>query len=465
MRKENQSVGLGSYFVRSTVIILFLAIVVFAPSARAVPSFSRQTGFPCSSCHTTPPELTPLGRTFKLNGYTLTGTAVNKVEKKGQTSGLSLLQVLPLSVFFETSFTSTSKPQPGTQNGSFEFPQDVSLFIAGEWSTHVGSFVQFTYDAQDDHFTWDNTDIRYANSTKFLGKDMTYGVTMNNNPTLEDLWNSTPAWGYPFISSDFAPAPAAAAIVNLTLAQDVAGIGAYEMWDNHLYLAGTLYRSDHIGVAQPFDGTTSTINIVGVAPYWRAAWQQTFGNNYLEVGTYGMYLQSTPLTVVGIKDTYTDYAADFQYDRTIPQWHNNILSLRGTYIREDSSLDASDGVGLASQVNHVLNTIEANAEYHFGDRYSAAFGWFSTTGTADPLFYNQGCPTPGVTCEIGGSANGSPRNNGYILNVSWWPVQNIDLAAQYTGYFMFNGASTNYDGFGRNASDNNTVYLLARFLF
>jgi hypothetical protein len=36
---------------------------------------------------------------------------------------------------------------------------------------------------------------------------------------------------------------------------------------------------------------------------------------------------------------------------------------------------------------------------------------------------------------------------------------------QYTGYLRFNGAQNNYDGFGRNASSNNTVFLLARFVF
>jgi hypothetical protein len=66
---------------------------------------------------------------------------------------------------------------------------------------------------------------------------------------------------------------------------------------------------------------------------------------------------------------------------------------------------------------------------------------------------------------VSGSANGSPASTGYILNLSWWPQQNIDLAAQYTGYTRFNGAGTNYDGAGRNAGGNNSIYLLARFVF
>lgn len=467
MENLNQRTWLKVALAGVAVTLLFLTAAVRAPSAEAVPSYSRQTGFPCRSCHTTPPELTPLGRQFKLNGYTITGMPVTKVEKTSKEAGLQLLQTLPLSVFFDTSYTQTNKVQPGTQNGSFEFPQDVSLFVAGAWATHLGSFVQFTYDAQDDHFSWDNTDIRYANTAKLRGKSLQYGLMLNNNPGVEDLWNTTPAWGYPFVSDDFAPKPAAAAIIDGSVAQDVAGFGAYGMWNDHLYFATTMYRSDHLGGSQPNPGTLAAFNIHGLAPYWRVAWQQTWTNNYLEVGSYGMYMKSTPNGVVGptgdsggtLTDNYTDVAADFQYDRTIPRFRNDILSVRAFYIHENSSLNASanETLGLAGFVPHHLNTVNANAEYHFGDRYSGTFGWFNTTGTADTTLYAPGA--------ISGSANGSPKNSGYILNLSWWPTQNVDLAAQYTGYFTFNGRSMNYDGSERNASDNNTMYVLARFIF
>ena len=59
-----------------------------------------------------------------------------------------------------------------------------------------------------------------------------------------------------------------------------------------------------------------------------------------------------------------------------------------------------------------------------------------------------------------GSANNSPDTNGYLLEVNYLPWLNTKLQAQYVGYQKFNGQSTNYDGSGRNASDNNTMYLL-----
>jgi hypothetical protein len=455
---NNQEVHLRARFFISILFALVISLFLQAPAAFAVPSYARQTGFPCKSCHYMPPELTPLGRTFKLNGYTMAGkpTVTSKGTKRD--SGLEILESFPLSVIFDTSFTSIKSPQPATQNGNFQFPQAASLFLAGAWAPHVGSFVQVTYDTQSDHFSWDNTDIRYANSTKLFQKDLAYGITLNNNPTVEDLWNSTPAWGFPPVSSSAAPGPSAGALLNGGLAQDVAGVGGYAMWDNHLYLAATIYRSEHIGGAQPNDGLAFPINIRGVAPYWRVAWQQTSMNNIFEVGSYGMHVKSSPNAITGLEDGYTDYAFDFQYDRTIPQFGGDVFSLRGTYIRENSSLVATAASNPGDLlIRHHLNTMQANAEYHFGHKLSGTIGYFNIDGTPDPVLFPAG--------SVSGSANGDPRSNGYIANVSWWPVQNIGLTFQYTGYERFNGGATNYDGSGRNADSNNTVYLVARFVF
>ncbi len=39
------------------------------------------------------------------------------------------------------------------------------------------------------------------------------------------------------------------------------------------------------------------------------------------------------------------------------------------------------------------------------------------------------------------------------------PFANLRVGPQYTVYTKYDGATTNYDGTGRNASDNNTLYL------
>ena len=440
----------------STVLLLFFA-AANPPSAWAVPSYARQTGLACSGCHYTPPELNPAGRRFKLLGYVdrADETKVIKAEGGKSRAPLDILASLPLSVMLETSFTSIKSPIPATQNGNFEFPQDISLFLSGAWTSKVGSFVQVTYNTRDDHFTSDNTDIRFVNITKLSGKELVYGLDLNNNPTVEDLWNSTPAWGFPWTASDFAPTPGTNPIIDGGLAQDVAGFGGYAMWDSHFYLDAALYRSEHVGGPQPNPGTTFANNIRGVAPYWRAAWQQSTAKTQFEVGTYGIHMQSTPNAIVGLENEFTDFAFDTQIDRTL--FRKDVLSFRGTYIHENSDLLADFAAGAAAQRLHHLNTVMANAEYHYGNRISGTFGWFDTSGTADPLLFAPG--------SVSGFANGSPKSSGYIANVSYWAWQNLQLAAQYTGYTRFDGGSTNYDGSGRNASANNTIYLDAKFIF
>ncbi|HEV2289114.1 MAG TPA: hypothetical protein VGR81_09190 [Candidatus Acidoferrales bacterium] len=453
LEKRNSSIFILA--MAGTVLLILLAIT--PRNARAVPSFARQTGLACSSCHTNPPELTPLGRTFKLNGYTMTGIKVITSPPEKEKSGLQLLSYLPLAAMFEVSSTGTKTAQPGTQNWSFSIPQDVSLFLSGEYASHLGGFVQATYNSQKDHFSWDNTDIRYARNRLVKGKTLVYGVMLNNNPTVEDLWNDTPAWGFPWIQSASAPSPITAAVVDGSLAQDVAGLGGYAMWNDHLYGAATIYRSSHLGQPLPNNGVGFPYNIQGVAPYWRAAWQQTMGNSYLEFGTYGMHMDSIPQGVTGPENHYTDFAADAQFERVLPQFANNLVTLHATYIHEKSTLNADFADGNASLLAHDLNTFRVNGVYHFGYRYAPGVAYFVTTGTKDPLEFPQGALT--------GSLTGSPKTQGFVLNLSYWPVQNVQLGLQYTGYTQFNGAGTNYDGSGRNASDNNSLYMLLRMLF
>jgi len=443
------------------VLVLILIGALGTPSARAVPSYARQTGLACNGCHYTPPELNPAGRKFKLLGYVdrADETKTVKSDAGKAHAALDLLASLPLSVMLEASFTSIGSPEPKTQNGSFEFPQDISLFLAGAWTSHVGSFLQVTYDIQNGSFGMDNTDIRFANKSKLGGKDLVYGLDFNNNPTVEDLWNSTPAWGYPWIASDWAPLPAATPIINGPMAQDVAGIGGYAMWNDHLYADLAIYRSEHLGNTQPNNGTNFAYNIRGVAPYWRLAFQELTGKTQYEIGTYGMHVRTTPFGITGPEDEYTDWGVDAQIDQTLFRRH--VVSFRGTYIRQNADLYATLTAGgttlPAGPTSNHLNTFLPNAEFHYGNRLTGTFGWFETEGTVNPALF---APAP-----VTGSNNGDPRSAGYILNVSYWPWQNLQLAAQYTGYTRFNGGTTNYDGSLRNASGNNTVYLDAKFLF
>src|SRR5947207_9631370 len=56
-------------FTAAGQVVVLLMAMVNPPNIKAVPSFARQTGLPCSGCHYMPPELNPAGRRFKLLGY------------------------------------------------------------------------------------------------------------------------------------------------------------------------------------------------------------------------------------------------------------------------------------------------------------------------------------------------------------------------------------------------------------
>ena len=264
------------------VLIIVLVSLLNTGVSEALPSFARQTGMSCTACHYSFPELTPFGRQFKLNGYTMTMMkTIDAKEDSDKVTRLRLLSFLPLSAMVQTSFTSMSKAAEGTQNNSIAFPQQLSLFYAGQITPHIGTFIQTTYDGQS--FGMDNAEIRYANQTTMGEKSLLYGLTLNNNPTVQDGWNSTPAWGFPYASSDAANSPAKSTIIE-NLGMQVAGLGAYSLYNNFLYAELTIYRSAPQGAPNPaVNDSTSYMTIKGVAPYWRVALQHSWGNNYAEI--------------------------------------------------------------------------------------------------------------------------------------------------------------------------------------
>ena len=182
--------------------VLFLAAaacsIPHVRPAQALPLYARQTGQQCAACHNGFPELTPYGRLFKLNGYTFTGGPEKSFPE-------AVVNVPPLSMMNIPSFTHTTQGQPGGAAPGFDpnnnWAYTGSLFYGGKIVDHVGAFVQGTYDQVRNGLNWDNTDIRYANTGELSGKELVYGVSLNNNPTVEDVWNSTPAWGYPYVAS------------------------------------------------------------------------------------------------------------------------------------------------------------------------------------------------------------------------------------------------------------------------
>ena len=426
--------------------------------ANAVPLFARQTGIECSGCHVGGNflELTSLGRQFKLLGYTL-----------GER------QTIPLSGMVIAG-NSRLRNQNGSSDPANDFKHDgatqlqqFSVFSGGKIIDNVGAFVQWTYDGVAHHSSLDNFDLRFANQATVAGKNLIYGVTLNNNPTSQDVFNSTPAWGYPFNGpggafQDYGAQP----LLIGALAQQVAGLGAYVDWNNLVYAEISGYRTADGALSflragtyhsNSSDGGSPPYVLKGVNPYWRLALHGDSGPHSWEVGTYGMladeysdgFNESSPLT------RFRDYALDgqYQYSQGLHHW-----TAQATYIREKQSYAAAlvgAGAGHDNSSNN-LNWSQVRGSYFYHKQWGASAALFSSSGSSDAQLYVD-------------HTNTVPNTRGYILELDYLPIDRVKLGIQYTGYTKFNGSSTNYDASGtlpnRNAKDNNTLYLFGWVAF
>ena len=339
-------------------------------------------------------------------------------------------------------------------------PQQASVFYGGRiYGDHTGALAQLTYDGTANSIALDLTDVRYANNCKLAGKDLAYGLTLNNAPGVEDVWNSTPIWGFPFAASAVAPTPAAGTLIDGALATQVGGIGAYGYWDNLLYGGVSVYRTTYSGITRPLGaGSTPTMVTDGAVPYWRLTLQHNWDKNAIEIGTYGLVADIFPGGAsIGSTDKFTDNALDAQY-QFIGDPH--LITLRTTWIHEKQELDASFDQGLAANTSNTLQTFKINGSYYYrspaGD-VGCSLGYFTTTGNRDTLLY--------AADPVVGSQYGSPDSKGYLVELDYVLKQQYKFSLQYIIYSEFNGAHTNYDGFGRDAPDNDTLYLLAWLMF
>ena len=450
--------------------LAFLGMFLAPVPSHAVPSFARQTGLACEACHTVFPELTPFGRRFKLNGYVLSTRSSISDMDTNKRSTLSIQDLPPLSVMLQASSSWTKKSNfdttvPGSiaQNGMTQFPQQFSLFYAGKVSDNLGAFIQSTYQQQTGTLAIDNTDIRLTDHT--VDNDWVYGLTLNNNPSVQDVWNSTPAWGFPFYNAPSAiPAPSAKPLIN-SLGGNSAGLGAYVYYKDAYYLEVAAYRSALQGISHTYDSTVNGNSVIdNFAPYWRAAYEKQWGKNALELGTFGIWSKyqatnsnGSVLISPGTSDTYLDTAVDLQYQFL---GDNNNFSVQGSYLRESVNRNLSSASPTAFYATTYLNRLQLAANYFYRRKYGGSVGITKVSGTRDSVLYAASTTTSTLASGTGSYAKNKPDSQFEVVELDYMPWLNTKVLFQYTIYNQFNGGSNGYDGStGRKASDNNTAMV------
>lgn len=434
--------------------------VFYAGTAYAVPSFGRQTGEECIECHTVYPMLNADGRRFKLGGYSM---------KTPKPADAPFFDKVPLAALLQVSRTATKNTGTAGATGE-DFPRDrdtliqaAGLYYGGRITDRSGALIQYSYDGVERKWAMEMFDARFADSARLGGKELLYGVTLNNSPTLSDIYNSTPVWSFPHTGS-VSVMPNASTLIDTGLASQVGGAGVYGLWNDWLYAELAFYRTADRGLFRPLAAGVTVENVMdGTAPYWRLALQREAGPHSFSAGTYGLLakVDADPDQPGLGADRFRDVALDAQYQYI---QGDHAFTATATWIREKQEWDASFGQGLTSNPSTVLKTFRADVHYLYRGTYAGILQVFDTRGDADALRYNTGAP-------VTGSVNGRPDSRGwiaeldYLADVDWMPVvQHAKFALRYTAYTEFNGAGSNYDGFGRDAKDNNSVFLLVWFL-
>ena len=255
--------------------------------------------------------------------------------------------------------------------------------------------------------------------------------------------------------------PAASTIIEGGLAQQVAGLSAYSMWNRMLYVELGGYRTADgvFSILRAGVDRSTAAALRGTAPYGRVALQREWddGTQSAMVGAFGLRVEKypDPLDPVGATDAFSDVGMDAQY-QYVTSAHR--ISGQLSYIREAQHLDGTFGQGNAANPRNDLSTFSAKLTYYYDVKYGVSLGYHRVTGDADSVLYPSGV-------AVAGSASGRPDSSALILELDWLPWRDRRFTLQYTAYQKFNGGTTNYDGFGRNAKDNNSLYLVAWFPF
>ncbi len=305
------------------------------------------------------------------------------------------------------------------------------------------------------------------------GKEIVYGLTFNNSPTTQDVWNTLPAWGYPYTSSGLAPKPSTAPLIAGALAQNVVGLSGYVWIDSKLYIEAGGYSSPARGTLRWLGADPANPgDIHGVAPYTRIAFQHDLGGGTAELGAFALRAALWPGRdrSSGFTDLYSDLGLDASWIKTLGA--SDTVTINARYTHEKRSLMATCALGVADGSlgpvplsdcsNGTLEELRADASYYWHNKIGATIGAFNLQGTGNAALYagnrTMRPDSSGILLQLDGTPFGAGHS-------PFGPRFNMRLGVQYTKYLRFDGARRDFDGAGANASDNNTVRIFTWVAF
>jgi hypothetical protein len=228
-----------------------------------------------------------------------------------------------------------------------------------------------------------------------------------------------------------------------------------------------------------------TTKLQGANPYWRLALTHEWGPHDIMVGTSGMIAHlyddntdtSDPNSVFRALNT----GLDVQYQYILDP---HTVTAQVAYMRQKTSYSANivaanagtgspfgffaaDGTTSLADPNNsdTTNVFRAKLSYVYQAKYGGSLAYFNLTGTTNTANQTSGYVAPSTivvvpsVSRVNANLSGNPATRGLTYEAFWMPVQYARVGVQYTAYSKYNGATDNYDGLGRNARDNNSLFI------
>lgn len=420
-------------------LLVMAATIGSAASSYAVPLFARQTQVNCGSCHAPPPSLTKFGRRFKQNGYVLESS-------KERPFPVSLVA---FSTYSKTKEDLLVAPGPDADLNDNATLQQFSLSTGGRITDNTGAYLQLTYEGLRDQVSLGTVEIRTVKNTYVNDRNVLFSAAINNSPSYQDPWNSNGIRFWPYFRFEHEPLSTHRPILDGELARRVMGVSGTAFIDDSLHMELALYSglSENLqydlGLYEP-----NYLKLDDTGVYARVAKEVPMGMASLTAGVT-IFSGEIEKSAGRPSDRISDVALDVFYQSNKGP-HDVNLSAGLLYESLDTA--TSRRLGFASEKSSNLTRFTTSAQYLYQKTWGIGVGYTRLAGTADALYF--------------GTGNGKPDTSTFRFDAFWnpisrkpfkfYPLGRTRLGIEYVMYRQFNGRAGNYNGFGRDAGDNNT---------
>lgn len=454
------------------VLLVALSTLSFAKKAKAIPSFSRQTGLSCDVCHTVFPHLTPFGRDFKLHGYTYDYSKLIKfsrdqykqqAKEEGFLPNLAVNQIPMLSLRVKSQYSHMQGGSSVPSKTKLNLVKGSSLYFAGEIAPDIGTFTELTgINDEGGSLTLGGFDLALIGPDEKLGPyNLTFGVRAEDMVGFSDPTNTVGNWGallHGFLGGmssrnrffeAFAPSPLEGGEIygmlgGFTHGGLYAALGLYHPTSGQVGKTSPTYvvLTDPGSASATFDGTSNVDEYARLAYFF-----PEFDHIYTEIGTFGyfghedMSASEAPNPNGQYADSVREYGIDGQLQYIDS---HNLFEIFASFIHDRNGSfyghDISNGDQLINGSAVAANNLSINADYYYNRTYGI-YAKYSYQHSSELKDLNV---------------------SGEAVGLSWYPYQNVNLRLEEDFY---NKDNPDVAATGGNASDYDTTKVMLQYAF